>query len=165
MEKGNKTLRRKGVNARVEVSPKNLNSTSSEERSGIASPYSYKDFVVFKDNSLENLKKIERQIEISKQQNRVESGNFRDPSCHSEDAQLNFKPRETYKQRDKVSSRKRRGKRKEYKKCYVFENSSSSSESEDDEVKPVLKYLMKCERKRNKGMKDLFSLVINSKQT
>ena len=50
------------------------------------------------------MKKIERQIEISKQQNRVESGNVRDSSCHSEDAQLNFKPRETYKQRDKVSS-------------------------------------------------------------
>ena len=33
---------------------------------------SYKDFGVFKANSLENLKEIEKQIEISKQQNRVE---------------------------------------------------------------------------------------------
>ena len=70
MDKGNKTLRRKGVKARVEISPENLNSTSSE------SPYSYKDFGGFKDNSLENLKKIEWQIEISKQRSRVESGNL-----------------------------------------------------------------------------------------
>ena len=28
----------------------------------------------------------------------------------------------------------------------------------------MLKYLIKCERKRNKDIKDLFSLVINSKQ-
>ena len=70
MEKGNKTMRRKGVKARVEVSPENLNSTSSEERSGIVSPYSYKDFGGFKNNSLENLKEMERQIEISKQQSR-----------------------------------------------------------------------------------------------
>ena len=70
MEKGNKTLRRKGVKARVEVSPENLNTTSSKERSGIVSPYSYKNFGVFKDNSLENLKKIETQIEISKQRNK-----------------------------------------------------------------------------------------------
>ena len=51
-----------------------------------------------------------------------------------------------------------------YKKLHVLETSSSSSESEEDEVKPVLKYLMKCERKRNKDIKDMFSLVINSKQ-
>ena len=51
MEKGNNTLRRKGVKARVEVSPDNLNSTSSKKSSGIVSPYSYKDFGVFKDNS------------------------------------------------------------------------------------------------------------------
>ena len=108
---------------------------------------------------------MERQIEISKEQSRVESGNFRDSSCHSEDAQLNFTPRrQNYKQRDKVSSWRRSGKRKACKKRYVFETSSSSSESEDDEVKPVLKYLMKCERKRNEDIKDLFSLVINSKQ-
>ena len=76
MEKGNKTMRRKGVKARAEVSPENMNSTSSEERSGIVSPYSYKDYGGFKDNSLENMKEIERQIEINKQQSRVESGNL-----------------------------------------------------------------------------------------
>ena len=103
MEKGNNTSRRKGVKARVEVSPEKLNSRSSEEKSDIVSPCSYKDFGVFKAYSLENLKEIEKQIEISKQQNRLESGNFRDSSCHSEDALLNFKPKETYKQWDKVS--------------------------------------------------------------
>ena len=152
MEKGNKTMCRKGVKARVEVSPENLNSTNSEERSGIVSPYSYKDFGGFKDNSLENLKEMERQIEISKQQSRgVELGNFRDSSCHSEDAQLYFKPRtQNYKQRDKVSSWRRSGKRKACKKRYAFEISSLSSESDDDEVKPVLKYLMKYEGKETK---------------
>ena len=35
MEKGNKTLRRKGAKARAKVSRENLNSTRSEERSGI----------------------------------------------------------------------------------------------------------------------------------
>ena len=128
MEKGNKTMRRKGVKARVEVSPENLYSTSSEERSGIVSPYSYMDFGGFKDNFLENFKEMERQIEISKQQSRVGSGNFRDSSCHSEDAQLIFKPRkQNYKQWDKVSSWRRSGKRKTCKKRYEFETSSSSS--------------------------------------
>ena len=150
MKKGNKTLRRKGVKARLEVSPENLNSTSSEERSSIVSPYSYKDIGVFKDNSLENLKKIERRIEISKQQNRVESGNVRDSSCHSEDALLNFKPRrQTYEQRDKVNSWRRSGKRKAYKKRYAFETSS---------------FKFQTSRKRNKDIKYLFSWVINSKQ-
>ena len=36
------------------------------------STISYKDFGVVKANSLETLKEIEKQIEISKQQNRVE---------------------------------------------------------------------------------------------
>ena len=31
-------------------------------------------------------------------------------------------------------------------------------------MRPVLKYLIKCERKQNKDIKDLFSMVINSKQ-
>ena len=53
MEKGNNTLCRKGVKARVEVSPDNLNSTSSKKSSGIVSPYSYKDFGVLKEILLE----------------------------------------------------------------------------------------------------------------
>ena len=158
MEKKERKLRRKSVRHGAEVNVENLSSSGSDGKLDIVSPCSYKEFGVFENNSLQDLKELERQIESQKRQCSVESGSSGDLSCHGENALGE------YRHHRKMTSQKRKGKSKLHKRRYVFESSSSSSEGEEKEVRPVLNYLMKCERKRNKDIKDLFSMVINSKQ-
>ena len=108
---------------------------------------------------------MEKQIEESAQQRPLEKElRIQEFSCHGEDLFSDNEHEQMVKNGHETgSSGSRQRKKKKLRKQCNWDYSDSSSSSDEEDVSQKLKFMQKCERKRNKEMKEWVKMMMNGK--
>ena len=108
---------------------------------------------------------MEKQIEESAQQRPLDKDlRIQDFSCHGEDLFSDNEHEQMVKNGHGTgSSGSRQRKKKKLRKQCNWDYFDSSSSSDEEDVSQKLKFMQKCERKRNKEMKEWVKMMMDGK--